>query len=70
MVLFKGGLSQGEMLGRFRFVDYIGFALCYGGFRGFSVGGSLRRCLAKNFEGYIRGLEVAWTKTIVLCSAV
>jgi hypothetical protein len=63
--LFEDGLRQSEVLGRFQFVEYAGFALCYGRLHGFSVGGSLRRCLAKNFKGYIRGLEAVWAKTAV-----
>jgi hypothetical protein len=65
VALFEEGLSQSEVLVRFGFVEYSVFALCYNRIRGFSVGGSLRRCLAKNFKGYIHGLEAEWTKTVV-----
>jgi hypothetical protein len=65
VALFEDGVSQSEVLVRFQGVEYAIFVLCYGRLRGFSVGGSLRRCLTKNFKGYLRGLEAAWAKAVV-----
>jgi hypothetical protein len=63
VALFEDGVSQSEVLVRFGVVTYEVFALCYGRLRGFSVGGSFRRCLLRNFKGYLCGLEAAWAKT-------
>lgn len=62
VALLDDSLSQSEVLFRLRLVGYGAFRRCFCQIRAFRGRLSLKRCLSRNFDVYIRALELEWSK--------